>query len=94
MLAWAARPSDETYAYQLRIRTPAVVASAVVGLVATVTLLPFPATVVVPAASYVLIRSLLYWHRRGDGTLTRRGLQFAARGGEMLTLLAAAFMTC
>ena len=88
-LAWAGRPSDETYAYQLRISTPAVGASAVVGFAATLTLLQFPATIVVPAASYGLVRALLYWHsRRHWGTLSGRGLQFAARGGEVITLLA------
>jgi len=72
--------------YQFRIQTPAVVASGTLGLVSTLTLLQFPATIVVPAASYLLVRVLLSWEH---GSVSGRGLQFAARGGEILTLLAA-----
>jgi len=86
LLAYTGRPSEETLVYQFRIQTPAVVASGTLGLVSTLTLLQFPATIVVPAASYLLVRVLLSWEH---GSVSGRGLQFAARGGEILTLLAA-----
>ena len=86
LLAYVGRPSDDTLAYQLRIHTPAVVASVALGLASTLTLLQFPATVIVPAASYLLVRVLLSWEH---GSASGRGLKFAARGGEILTLLAA-----
>lgn len=88
-LAYAGRPSDETYAYQLRIHRSAVLASVFLGLTVTFMLLQFPATIVVPAASYLLVRVLLGWEHRGHGSISGRGLQMAARGGEILTLLAA-----
>jgi hypothetical protein len=88
-LAYVGRPSVETHGYQLRIHTPAVIASVCIGLLATWTLLQFPATVVVPAASYLIVRALLSWELRRSGSLSLLGLQLAARGGELVTLLAA-----
>ncbi len=86
LLAYTARPSDETRNFQAQMHMGAVAASVALGFTAVVGLLRFPATVVVPAASYLLVRVLLSW---GHGSASGRGLLLAARGGEILTLLAA-----
>lgn len=88
-LAWVSRPSDQTRVYQARITTTGVLAAIAIGLAAIWTLLEFPATLIAPAASYLLIRVLLSWQHRGPGVLSRASLQVAARGGELVTLLAA-----
>ena len=89
LVAWVGRPSPQTHAYQLRINTPAVVASALFAFAAVLTLLQFPATILVPAASYGLVRVVLNWQSRQGGSISSASLRFAARGGEILTLLAA-----
>lgn len=89
VLAWLSRPSEQTRKYQDRISTVPVVASILLGFCVQVGLLRFPATVIAPAASYLLVRVLLSWQARGPGTLSRTTLQFAARGGEFVTLSAA-----
>ncbi len=86
LLAYTGRPSEETRDFQLRLGMEAVAASVAVGFVAVSALLAFPSTVVVPAASYLLVRVLL---SAGHGSASGRGLQFAARGGEILTVIAA-----
>lgn len=88
-LAWVSRPSDETAVYQSRITTWPVLACICCGIAAVAWLLRFPATVVVPAASYLLVRLLLSWQHRGPGALNGTALRVAARGGELITLLAA-----
>lgn len=90
LLAYTGRPSEETRKYQEQLHLWAVAGSVAVGFVSTLTLLPFPATVVVPAASYLLVRVLL---SMGQGSASGRGLLFAARGGEILTLIAAIIKT-
>jgi hypothetical protein len=88
-LAWVSRPSDQTRAYQARTTTTGVLAAIAIGLAAIWTFLDFPATLIAPIASYFLVRVLLSWQHRGPGALSRTNLQVAARGGELITLLAA-----
>jgi hypothetical protein len=89
MLGYFGRPSGGTHAYQLGLTLPGVAASFIVGLSSIVILLQFPATIVAPAASYLLVRVLLSWQHGKQASIDRRGLWVAARGGEILTLLAA-----
>jgi hypothetical protein len=61
------------------------------ALAAATAFLRFPATVIVPAASYLLVRVLLSWQERSVfGSLSPVAMQIAARGGEILTLAASA----
>jgi hypothetical protein len=88
-IGWVSRPSDETREYSHRLSTVPVLLAIAIAALADGFLLPFPATVVVPAASLLLVRILLSWQFRGPGALSRATLLIAARGGELITLLAA-----
>jgi len=90
-LAWTSRPSEPVHPYQRRLSSAAAIAVIALALTASTTFLRFPATIVVPAASYLLIRVLLSWQERAAyGCLSPVAMQIAARGGEILTLAASA----
>ena len=89
VVAYCGRPGSETHAYQLRIAWPAVAASACLAMGAVVAFLPMRATLVVPIASYLLVRVLLRWQHGRQGSISRIGLWLAALGGGLIALITA-----
>ena len=86
-MLWFARPSVETHIAQLKVTGAGTLAQIALGL-AGVVLLRFPATVLVPLASYVLVRILLSRGRIQTVGLRNVDLHMALLGGIVISLAA------
>jgi hypothetical protein len=87
-----ARPSEDTRARQLKVTPFGTLVQVALGTGAAA-LLQFPATVLVPLASYLLVRLLLGHTRIQTVGLKKRDLYVAFVGGVVITLAAAIIVT-